>query len=66
MHQAKPREDDAPPLAWRVPQFCKAVGICKSTFWKLRGEGKIKTVAIGGRTLVPHDEVSRLLSEGTK
>jgi excisionase family DNA binding protein len=54
------------PLAYRVAQFCKAVGIRKTKFYELARDGKIKTVIIGGRRLIPADEAQRLVREGCK
>lgn len=51
-------------LAYRVPEFCRRVGIGHSTFWKHHKLGKICTIQFGRRTLVPADEVARLLKEG--
>jgi excisionase family DNA binding protein len=50
------------PLAHRVKDFCKRIGISPSTFWKLVSQQKIRVVRIGGRTLIPHSEVLRLLN----
>ena len=57
---------DAPqaPLAYRVDDFCRQIGVCKSSFWKFRALGKIRTVKLGRRVVIPHDEVQRILSEG--
>jgi excisionase family DNA binding protein len=52
------------PLAYRVAQFCKAVGLGKTKFYELVRDGKIKTVVIGGRRLIPADEAQRLVREG--
>ncbi|PPQ26647.1 hypothetical protein CCR94_22035 [Rhodoblastus sphagnicola] len=53
-------------LAYRVNDFCKAIGLSRSTFYKLLSEGKVKTVSIGGRRLVPVCEAERLLNGGAK
>jgi excisionase family DNA binding protein len=52
------------PLAYQVAQFCKAVGLGKTKFYELVRDGKIKTVVVGGRRLIPADEVHRLVREG--
>jgi predicted site-specific integrase-resolvase len=52
------------PLAYRVPEFCRRVGICASTFWKYSAMGRIKTVRLGHRVVVPADEVEKILREG--
>jgi len=53
-------------LAYRVNEFCKAIGLSRSTFYKLLAEGKIKTVTVGGRRLVPAGEAERLANGGAK
>ena len=50
--------------AWRVREFCEAHRISHSTFWKYVGLGKIKTIRIGGRVLVPAAEAHRIAAEG--
>jgi len=50
------------PLAYRVNPFCRAIGISRSSFYELVKQGKINTVVIAGRRLVPAGEVDRLLS----
>ena len=55
--------DDAP-LAYRVAQFCKAVGVGKTKFYELVAAGKIKTIVIGGRRLIPAQEAQRLVRDG--
>jgi excisionase family DNA binding protein len=51
-------------LAFRVQPFCKSIGIGRTKFYELVAAGKIKTVVIGGRRLVPADEAQRLIREG--
>jgi len=52
-------------LAFRVQPFCKSIGIGRTKFYELVTAGKIKTVIIGGRRLVPADEAQRLVREGS-
>jgi excisionase family DNA binding protein len=49
-------------LAFRVPEFCRAIGIGRTTFYKMVKEGLIDTVKIGGMRLVPWTAVERLLA----
>lgn len=49
------------PLAYRVGPFCELMGISRSHFYRLVRRGQIKTVRLGGRTLVPASEATRLL-----
>ena len=53
-------------LAYRVKHFCKCVGLGRTKFYELVREGKIRTLTIGGRRLVPADEAQRLVREGCK
>ena len=51
-------------LAYRVGPFCRSVGIWRTKFYELMASGKIKTVVIGGRRLIPAAEAQRLVREG--
>jgi len=42
------------------------LGISRSTFYRLEAASKIKLIRIGRRTLIPADEIERLLKEGVK
>lgn len=53
------------PRAYRVPDACRALGVCRSTLYKLAGARKLRLVRIGGRTVVPCAEIERLANEGT-
>ena len=48
--------------ARRIKDACTALGVGKSTLYKLRSEGKLQMVRIAGRTLVPESEIDRLAS----
>jgi predicted site-specific integrase-resolvase len=50
--------------AWRVCEFCEAHRISRSTFWKYAALGRIRTIKIGGRVLIPADEARRIATEG--
>lgn len=58
------RNQDRPRLAYRVREFCEQVGICPATFYNRVRQGRIRTIKIADRTLVPASEVERLLKEG--
>jgi excisionase family DNA binding protein len=51
-------------LAYRVGPFCRSIGIGRTKFYELMASGKIRTVVVGGRRLVPADEAQRLVREG--
>ena len=54
------------PLALRVKDFTKRIGISQSSFWLHVKNGKIRVIRICGRTLIPYDEVERITREGVK
>jgi excisionase family DNA binding protein len=47
--------------ALSVDEFCALIGVCRATFYNLLKDGKIRTVMLGGRRLVPADAVRELL-----
>lgn len=51
------------PFAYRVKTFCRRFEISASTFWLLVQKGEIKTIKLGGSTLIPSSEVDRLLGK---
>jgi len=61
-----PKEKPDNPLALSINDFCNRIGIARSTFYGLANEGKIKTIAIGRRRLVPAAEVERIMAEGAQ
>jgi excisionase family DNA binding protein len=50
-----------PHRALRVNAFCEAYGVSRSTTYRLIAEGKLKTVKVGNRRLVPVDAAEALL-----
>ena len=65
---SKPRTKAAPTIAMRpdtltIDAFCAADGIGRTNAYELIAAGKIKTVKIAGRRLVPTTEADRLLAE---
>ena len=54
------------PLAYRVAQFCKAIGLGKTKFYELVADGKIKTIVIGGRRLIPAARGATLRPRGLR
>ena len=45
-----------------IPEALQALRIGKSSFYKLTARGEIRTLRLGGRTLVPEREIDRLIS----
>jgi excisionase family DNA binding protein len=44
----------------------RILGVSRSTFYRLEAANKIKLLRIGRRTLIPADEIERLLKEGVR
>lgn len=51
-------------LAYSIHEAAGALGMSASTIWKYISLGRIRSVRIGGRTLINADELQRLLNEG--
>jgi excisionase family DNA binding protein len=63
--QARRRwQSKADRLAWPVKEGAHRLGIGRSTVYKLASEGKLRLIKVGGRTLVPDAEITRLVSGG--
>jgi excisionase family DNA binding protein len=50
-----------PPRAYSVKDFCKAFGLSRSTAYNLMADGRLRTVRIAGRRLIPADAAESLL-----
>ena len=48
-------------LAYSVKQFAATISLSQATVWRLIKEDKIRVVKIGGRTLIPADQIGRTL-----
>ncbi|MBC6982865.1 helix-turn-helix domain-containing protein [Caulobacter sp. 17J80-11] len=49
------------PLAYRVNDAAKAIGLSRSTLYELRNEGKLRIVKVAGRALIPCEDLEALL-----
>ena len=56
----------AQPRAHSFREGQRILGISRSTFYRLEAAEKIKLLRIGRRTLIPADEIERLLKDGVK
>jgi len=54
------------PLAYRVNDFCRVVGLGRTSVYALMAEGKLATVKVGNRRLIPREAALALLAEGSK
>jgi excisionase family DNA binding protein len=52
-------------LAWPIAEGARRIGVGRTAIYKLAGEGKLRLVRIGGRTLVPEEEIIRLIASGS-
>jgi excisionase family DNA binding protein len=49
--------------AFRVRDFCATYGLSRSSVYKMMAEGKLRTVKIAGRRLIPKDSAEALLAQ---
>jgi excisionase family DNA binding protein len=49
--------------AYSVDQVCVILGLSKPTVYKLIGAGRLRSVLIGRRRVIPKGEIDRLLAE---
>ncbi|TDZ80145.1 Helix-turn-helix domain protein [Mycobacteroides salmoniphilum] len=63
MTQFPPNSSTLSDTLLTVPQALEALKISRTHFYRLRGDGKIKTLQLGSRTLVPQREITRLINE---
>jgi len=54
------------PRAYRVNDFIKAFGIGRTGVYRLIKDGRLKSVMIGGRRLIPADAAEALLKSSSK
>jgi excisionase family DNA binding protein len=47
--------------AFRVDEYCAAYGLSRTTVYKLMKLGKLRTVKVGGRRLIPKEVAEALL-----
>ena len=56
------RETPLPRLAVSIPKACAAIGLGRTAFYALVKAGQIRVVKLGRRTLVPMEELAKLLA----
>lgn len=47
-----------------MTELSQWLNVSRTTLWRYRAEGKIKTYLIGGKMIANKDEIQRLLNEG--
>jgi Helix-turn-helix domain len=50
--------------AWTIREFCEAFRISRSGVYKMANQGRIRTIEVAGRRLIPDSERQRLLEGG--
>lgn len=56
---------DATPLAYRVADAAKAVGLSRSRIYELIGDGTLEARKIGGCTVIPAASLQALVANAT-
>jgi excisionase family DNA binding protein len=51
---------------YHVDEAAQVIGISYSYMWKLIYSGKVRSIKVGWRRMVPKTEVQRILHEGTE
>ncbi len=59
------RQQPVERLTYRVPEVAEKLGIHERTVWRWLREGRLKRVKVGGATLIPADQVERLIRSET-
>jgi excisionase family DNA binding protein len=60
------RPTDIEPIAMRVPEACRYLGIGRSTLYVLIGDGEIEFIKLGSSTLVLTESLKRLVDQRRK
>lgn len=55
------RQNDVEPIAMRVPEACRYIGIGRSTLYVLISEGEIEVIKLGSSTLVLTESLKGLV-----
>lgn len=58
-----PGNPAVPKLALTIEEACESLTISRPTLYELIGSGRIRTVMVGRRRLIPVTELERLLAE---
>ena len=51
------------PVAVRLSDACRALGIGNTSLYDMMGKGEIKSIRIAGRRLIPVSEIDRIVAE---
>ena len=56
-------DDRSAPLANTISTSCRRLGIGRTLIYDLLKQGKLKSIKLGTRTLIPESELQRLITE---
>ena len=51
------------PLAYKVPDACRRLGVSRSLLYDLIKTGELKAIKVANRTLIPESELQRFVAE---
>lgn len=63
MHASRKPALEVLQLLWTIDQTVAALNISRTTFWRMRGRGEIRTIGKGRALRVPVREVERWIDE---
>lgn len=66
MEAAREQQNANERRAFRVKDAAAVYGWSRSTLYKLMKEGALRTVKVGGRRLIPRDELEALIAAAPK
>lgn len=52
------------PITYRIEDVVQLIRIGRSTIYAMIKRGEVRSIKIGGRTLIPSTEIQRLLKNG--
>ena len=55
-------EPTIPKLAYSIREACEASSLGKTTIYSLIAAGRLRTIRIGGRTIIPAESLHALLA----
>lgn len=59
------KSDSTNRAAYTIPEAAEQLTISRASLYRLIDRGEIRRVKIGQRSVIPADEINRLLAEGT-
>jgi excisionase family DNA binding protein len=63
MPRQKPIEPNVLPVAYRIDDAARALGLSRSSIYEMVSHGRLTAVKIAGRTLIPATEIRRIVDQ---